>query len=61
MTLVDHLLHRVWWHGNNFSDAAFLEVIEELLNQVAWIPPHAPSALVHLLLCGIGGTTIIGV
>ena len=58
MTLVDHLLYRVWWHGNDCSDAAFLEVIEELLNRVAWIPPHAPSALVHLLLSRVGDAVI---
>ena len=45
-------------HGNDYNDVAFLEVIKELLNRVAWIPSCAPSALVHLLLCGVGGAVI---
>ena len=54
MTRVDHLLHGVWWHGNNCNDIAFLEAIKELLDWVAWIP----SALVRLLLYRVGGALI---
>ena len=33
--VVDHLLHRMWWQGNNYNDIAFLKVIKELLDRIA--------------------------
>ena len=58
MDLVDHLIHRIWWQGNDCYDVAFFEAIKELLGRVAWIPPRDLSTLVHLLLCRVGGAVI---
>ena len=58
--LVNHLIHRVWWQGNDGDDSAFLGVVVEFFNRVDRVPSSTPAALVFLLLGRVGGGALVG-
>ena len=57
--IVNHLLHCVWWQGNNGDDKTFFKVVKEFFNWVAWIASCTPLALVHLFPVRVGGVLVV--